>query len=520
MKKVTIQPGNKTIAVQEGQRLYNLFIQAKIPVDTPCGGRGKCGKCNVYIQSETKLGWYQSCQITVTEDMQVSLKEPESGLKVLEKGHQRDWDPRSWLSQTEGVYVLAYDIGTTTVVGFLMEASTGKVVAVKSGLNPQHAIAADVISRCEYACKVNIQDLTLPIRDLVNEIAQETAKEAGISPNQIRLVSIVGNTSMHHLYLGINPNTLLKVPYQPAVYEGMMLKAYNYQLLINSEAKLIVLPNIAGFVGADTAAVLLNEEFDCLKELTLMLDIGTNGELVLGNAHRLLACSTAAGPAFEGANIQFGMRGTIGAIQKAAIIETQITFDVIGGGVAQGICGSGLIDLVAVLLEIGMIRSDGRIEKPDKLTHPIALHYRDRITKKEGQTVIILYPQEDGQKEIYLGQKDIRQIQLAKAAIHTGIKLLCKKMGVSTDEIVQLRLAGAFGAHIDISNACRIGLIPWNLQDKTVSIGNAAGEGAKLAALSQGEYDRCVDMVKQVEFLELAADQEFQQQYFQNLNFV
>ena len=293
---------------------------------------------------------------------------------------------------------------------------------------------------------------------------------------------------MHHLMLGIDTKPLVTPPYMPNVYQALELPA---DTVLPIHGTLRVLPNIAGFVGGDTVGCMVATRFDQLEDLTLMIDIGTNGEMVLGNKHRRIACSTAAGPAFEGAKISCGMRGAAGAIDHVWMEKDEIKYHVIGEVKAEGICGSGLLDLVAALLNSGIVDESGYLEGKE-------------FTICEGVT---------------LTQKDVREVQLAKAAIRAGIELLAEKLGAAVEDIRKVYLAGAFGNYLAPASACRIGMIPPVLIDRIEPIGNAAGEGAKLCAMSEAEFKYAQALAENTEFLELASLPQFQDCYVDALEF-
>lgn len=338
----------------------------------------------------------------------------------------------------------------------------------------------------------NAPVLSSCIRGALSELTLKAAKQAGISPDEIMVASIVGNTAMHHMLLEIDPSPLTVPPYMPAVSEALCIPPEGI-LPICPAGIIRVLPNIAGFVGADTVGCLLSTRLDQMDDLTLMIDIGTNGEMVLGNKKHRIACSTAAGPAFEGAKIECGMRGAPGAVDHVTLVQNQIDFHVIGDSDAQALCGSGLLDLIAVLLKTGTISESGRMESGN-------------VFYLEGTSV-------------YLTQKDVREVQLAKAAIRAGIELMCRAMKVQVSDIRQVLLAGAFGNYLDPKSACAIGMIPPILHDRIIPIGNAAGEGARLAALSEEEYECSRTLASETEFLELASMPDFNDCYVDCLCF-
>ena len=480
--KLTVIDQNRTIEAPAGANLLEVLRENGLHPDAPCGGRGKCGKCKVMVNGAEKL----ACQTTVEEDMTLSLPHQYSA-RILT-------DARTTAVTPDGAnrFCIAFDLGTTTVVAYLMDGITGALLSKTSCMNPQAQFGADVISRIEYAMAGHASELSGCIRAALSELTVTAAEQAGISPADITAASIVGNTAMHHLLLEIDPKSLTVPPYMPKVSEAITCSPEGL-LPIHPAGTVRVLPNIAGFVGADTVGCLLATRLDQLEELTLMIDIGTNGEMVLGNRHRRIACSTAAGPAFEGAKIECGMRGAPGAVDHVTVENGNLGFHVSGEGEAVGLCGSGLLDLVAALLEIGEISESGRMESGDRFQLPGT--------------------------RVYLTQKDVREVQLAKAAIRAGIELMCKRMGVQVEDIRQVLLAGAFGNYLDPNAACAIGMIPPVLRERILPIGNAAGEGARMAVLSGEEYEYSKRLARDTEFLELASMQEFNDCYVDCLCF-
>lgn len=419
------------------------------------------------------------------------------------------------------LYVMAYDIGTTTIVGYLLNARTGRELAVSSMLNPQSQFGADVIQRSNHALAEGVEELSSCVRKALNDLAAQAAFQAGITAEEIYMITVVGNTCMHHLFAGIMPGALVHSPYNPSVSESMMLPAAQYGIRIHPHGKIMLLPNIAGFVGADTVGVLLATQFDTLEDLTLVIDIGTNGEMVLGNKDHMIACSTAAGPAFEGAKIQCGMRGAEGAIDHVHFENNQLVYSTIGNAKPVGICGSGLMDIIAELLKAGIIASSGRLEKPEALTGEIGRANAHRIEKIDNFLSFVLADERESGtgKKIFLSQKDIREVQLAKSAMAAGILLMSDTLKIRQEEIKKIMIAGAFGNYMSPDSACAIGLLPQELRDRIEPIGNAAGEGSKIAALNKEEFHHCDQMARQTEFLELATHPDFQDCYVDELEF-
>ena len=416
---------------------------------------------------------------------------------------------------------LAYDIGTTTVACYFVDMRSGEQIAQSSLLNPQTTYGGDVIMRVKYCVENGVDGPTGDIRKALNQLAAKCAASAKQKMKNIYLITVVGNTCMHHLFLGISPASLAYAPYTPAAAEPMQLTASEFGFAVNPSAKLYMLPNIAGFVGADTVGAALAASMDEKKEITLLIDIGTNGEMVLGTEKRLIACSTAAGPAFEGALITCGMRGAEGAIDHVSLKDGKFAYSVIGGGKPIGICGSGLIDLMSELVRTGLVESAGRLLPPDEIDTEEGKSLADYIIEYEGQRAFLLA---DGDasgtgEALVFTQKDIREVQLAKGAMAAGIQMMCQRLGIVTDDIKTVMIAGAFGSYMSPASACGIGLIPPELEEEVMAIGNAAGQGAKLCVLSIDEYKRAADISKKIEYLELAADPAFQDVFVDELEF-
>ena len=443
---VTIQPRGLQIRTPGGVSLLSVLRQAGVGPDAPCGGEGTCGKCRVMVDGQEAL----ACRTTVDRNMTVLLPETEVS-------------PTDGSGAAPEVPVLAFDVGTTTVVGYLLDGKTGETRCSVDMRNPQTAYGADVITRIRHGVQGQMAALTVALRTCLEEMSLRLCEAGSVLPEEIQLVSVVGNPAMQQFLLGIPVGNLAKVPFAPALTEETLLPAVEI-LPALCNAWLLTAADIAGFVGADTVACVVETEQDLREEMTLLVDIGTNGEMVLGNRHGLAACSAAAGPALEGAGIQFGMRGQAGAIDHVWLENGRLQCSVIGGGSAVGICGSGLIDAVAAALEAGWINERGKILLPD------------------GEI-----PLPDG---VRLTQEDIRQVQLAKGAIAAGIRLLADHMECPMEKISAVWLAGAFGSHMDPAAACRIGLLPVELQDRIVPVGNAAGAGAKRLALDPGARER------------------------------
>lgn len=564
---------NIEIEMEDGASVLEAEIRAGLRPDAPCGGLGKCGKCLVKINGEV----VKACQVRISEGetcvvetldragsekiltdgfnrevvfepglrmVQVKLEKARPGEKrsdwqrLLDElaemdsdvepermevdlklagelyGMRRDSD--EWYVIYSGRRILemrkqagrrclaAFDIGTTTIAGYLLDSEDGRILAVESRMNPQAQYGADVIMRANYALEHGTDVLSRCIREAVNEMLGVLAGDAGISREDIFQVCIVGNTCMHHLFLGISPASLVHAPYTPAVSERLVLNAGDYGLDVQRKAELIMLPDIAGYVGADTCGCLLALRQDQKDEISLMIDIGTNGEMVLGNRNRLVTCSTAAGPAFEGAKIECGMRGAAGAVDHVKYENGKWDYTTVGNQPAVGLCGSGLIDLVAGLLDAGMLDENGALSSGQE---------------KQGVFMLVPLEQAGNERGVYLTQKDIGEVQLAKAAIAAGIQMLMKRLGITEEEICSVYIAGAFGNYMDPVSAGKIGLLPAALVKKVKPVGNAAGEGAKIALVNEREMLEMDELVGKIDFVELAASGDFQDYFIDELGF-
>jgi len=483
MPKLHILPRNIVCTVPSGTNLMEALRKAQIFLDAPCGGNGKCGKCKVALNGAEVL----ACETVVDRDMTVTIPEPaDLHVPQSEISVPQRMDPLR-----EGC-LLAFDIGTTSLVCYLLEGTTGEELAKSSMLNPQTAFGADVISRIRAALSGKLEQETAAVRQGMTDLIRQVCRTAQITPDRVSVVSVVGNPAMQQLFLGISPENLAGVPFAPVLTEAKAIPCKEI-LPICANAELLIVPDISGYIGADTVGCVLSTELYKKEEMTLMVDIGTNGELVLGNKDRMIACSTAAGPALEGANIRFGMRGIDGAVDHVWLENGVVQCSVIGGGEAKGICGSGLVDAIAVGLDMGLLNKRGRIRNEEHLFP---------LTGK-----------------IYLTQDDIRQVQLAKGAIHAGIFLMAKQLGLEVSEIQKVQLAGAFGNYLNPQSACRIGLLPEELLDRIEPIGNAAGSGAKLLACNRQLLPVTKLLTEKIEFLELAGLPEFPRSFAKSMNF-
>ena len=473
-----------------------------------CGGGGVCGKCRVDVTADGETRSQLACRTRVYADATVRIpKAGEADILTSGAGHAVAITPRSGFSA-------AFDIGTTTVVCYLLSGEDGRQLFARGMLNPQSSFGADVVTRAQHALSHGGAPLQRAVVSAMNRLLMQCCEDAGVSPQSVSHCAVVGNTAMQHLLLGISPEPLVRAPYLPLSCEAVMTTAGALGLAAHPDATVRILPLIAGFVGADTVGCLLATDFPSLAGNTLLMDVGTNGELVMGNGVRRIACSTAAGPAFEGAKLLCGMRGETGAIDHAALKDGTLRYTVIGGGKPKGVCGSGLIDLVACLLSAGTIAPDGRMLDDGAFSErvlPLPDGMRAFTIARADETL--------SGEPVLLTQQDVRELQLAKAAMAAGVRLLADTLGVALSAIDRVLVAGAFGSCLDSGSACAIGLIPAVLRDRVESISNAAGEGAKLAAASDEACIYADALAKGTEYLELAGLPAFQERFVAELPF-
>jgi len=417
---------------------------------------------------------------------------------------------------------LALDLGTTTLAGYLVDLGTGKTLAASSLSNPQRSLGADVISRINHVSENpgGLRQLQEMVLEALNRLIEDLLSGGAVAAEEVYEAVVVGNTTMAHLFLGIDPSYLAPAPFIPAFRRPLEVTAGELGLAMHPGARVLMLPNIAGYVGSDTVGVMTATGLDRNQGWRLAVDIGTNGEVVLAGGGRILTCSTAAGPAFEGAHIRHGMRAARGAIESVKM-DQEVTLGTIGGAAPAGICGSGLIDAVAGMLRAGVINPSGRLADPATGAAHLPPGLRDRLRKTEGGSEFILASgsQSAAGEDIAITQKDLRELQLAKGAILAGIRILLGEAGITAGEISEVYLAGAFGNFISRASAVAIGLLPDIPLERIIPVGNAAGDGARLALISRTERERALSLADRAEHVELSARRDFQDLFVQALYF-
>jgi uncharacterized 2Fe-2S/4Fe-4S cluster protein (DUF4445 family) len=462
------------------------------------------------------------CDLRAIQGLQKALRQGEWTVTVAV--HQNQQITAIWPGFRDKAYGLAVDVGSTTIAGHLCDLASGEVVGSAGVMNPQIRFGEDLMSRVSYVMMNPGGDaeMTRVVREAINGLAASVAAEAGVEVRDILEATFVGNPIMHHLLLGIDPTELGGAPFALASDGAVNIWASEIELRIHPNARVFVLPCIAGHVGADTAGVILSESPQTGDEMTLIVDVGTNAEIVLGNRHRLLAASSPTGPAFEGAQISCGQRAAPGAIERVRIDPETLEprFRIIGSdrwsnepGFAEaaartgvtGVCGSGIIEALAEMYLTGIINQDGVIDG--------AMAARSPRIEAEGRTFSYVLNEADakGGPRLRITQNDVRAIQLAKAALYAGARLLMDRMGV--EKLDRITLAGAFGSHIDVKYAMVLGMIPDCDLAKVTSAGNAAGTGARIALLNRKSRDEIAAVVKRVEKVETAVEPMFQQHF-------
>lgn len=420
--------------------------------------------------------------------------------------------------KSDPLFALAVDIGTTTVVGYLYDMKTLKLVGIKSMLNKQTQIGGDVISRIDYSINTpgGLEKLHSLIIETVNDIINDLCDEYQVDKNFIYEATFCGNSTMQHLFLKILPAYLGKIPFSSATHQELSTTASKLDIDIHPYGYITFLPLLGGFVGADTTAVLMTLPDD--NKNRLVVDLGTNGEIAVGKGTMYKVASTACGPALEGAGLAFGMGGTSGAIERFYILDGKVSYKVIGDVKPKGICGSGVIDIISELLVNKIITDQGALRNPEEIEEP-DLSKRVIPWEKSKAFVVCFGDETETGKPILITQIDIRQVQLAKGAISTGCRLLTEKCGLKLEDIDEILMAGAFGNYIAIRNAEIIGMIPHPPGITGRAIGNAAGTGCQMHLLSSEKQDFCHEIAENAVHIELASDPDFATKYIMSTSF-
>ncbi|MFI5366655.1 MAG: ASKHA domain-containing protein [Candidatus Binatia bacterium] len=496
---ISLQPLGKTITVERGTSLRNVLHA--YGVEFPCGGRGRCSGCRIkqiggslpvttdqtdaLTSAELADGWRLACRYTADSDLVLEIGQWES--VILADHSHFEFTPRAGLG-------IAVDLGTTTIVAQLLDLQSGQVLAVRTAVNPQTIHGSDVMTRIQLAVDGGQHaQLVTELRHGLGTMLAKLVAAARLDAPQVTTVVIAGNTVMHHLFCGIDVTPLSRAPFETAEGGPRCFRARELVWKLAGDPTVRFLPCLGGFVGSDILCGILATKMQQSATPLMLVDLGTNGEIVIGNRERMLCASTAAGPAFEGGRIVMGMRATTGAISEVTIEAGTLRCRVIGDVAPRGLCGSGLVDAVAAGLDLGLIHQSGRLANGGR-----ALELAPPVT---------------------LVQNDIRQLQLAKAAIAAGIHILQARFGDTTDITPPLYLAGAFGNYVNRASARRIGLI--SAPDEQIEpAGNTALLGAKMALFANDPEDDDFHALRaRIEHVPLAADPDFHERYIDGVAF-
>ncbi len=491
---ITIYPQRITLTAKQGETILQAIARQGIDFFAPCGGKGTCGKCKVKLLQGEVLGetpnadgMVSSCKAIIKQDISIEL-ELQSG------GGIDSFQTQSFTGEKEGFGVIL-DVGTTTLAACLVDLGTGEVVRKASSLNPQGVYGADVLSRINACREGKLELLQKVVIEKSNELIELIAKD-----NSIDELIVSANTTMLHVFLGVNPETIGVYPFTPVFTKTQNVDGAAIGLKAN---KVRLLPSVSGYIGGDITAGTLACSMQDSNKTELLVDIGTNGEVVLSHEGRLYATSTAAGPALEGACIECGVGGVSGAIDKVYLQNGKLEFSTIGNEKARGICGSGLIDLIAVLLEESLIDESGGWN--EESCSPLI---KNLIEDKFYLT-----------GDVYLSQRDIRQFQLAKSAIVAGIEALLSTCGVAIEDVANLYVAGGLGFYMNLQNAGRTGLLPkWSISKAKV-VGNTSLAGARLCLLQETAQREIERIATETQVIELSFSKVFQDLYIEYMSF-
>jgi uncharacterized 2Fe-2S/4Fe-4S cluster protein (DUF4445 family) len=544
---VDFQPIGKRAEIESGTTVLEAAREAGVGISAICGGLGSCNACRVHLEDQEEVsepnevetgalgpddlaaGFRLACQTEIYGPVRVDVP-PESMTapqRTQVEGEEIDFEfdpPVDILELTlsnPGVPLLgmAVDIGTTKIAGYLVDMASGETLAMKGIMNPQIAYGEDVMARITHCLRheEGREVLQRAVVDAINGLAQDLCAAARAhgdedqdpyAPSQIVASVMVGNTAMHHLLLGLPVEQLGLSPYVAAVSSPLDVRADELGLAFSPGATIHLLANIAGFVGADHLSMLLATNTHRKSGVVVSLDIGTNTEITLAAKGRMIACSTASGPAFEGAHIRDGMRAADGAIERIQIIDDKLVFQTVGHTAPVGICGSGILDAIAQLRLCGAMNEKGGLDEE----HPLI-----RMGEELPEALIVDAKETGHGHDIALSRRDINEIQLAKGAIRAGIELLFEEAGVKAEDVDEFIIAGAFGTYISVESALVIGMFPDIPLDRFRQVGNAAGIGAKQALLSKTRRTEAAGIGERVEYLELTVSPRFQEEFLKGM---
>jgi len=531
MKKYVIEfkPSGRRANCRAGTTVLECCRENHVKIAGTCGGQGKCHSCRVRVAkgilnaptrnelkrltgSELERGWRLACQARPDSDLVVYL--PGQDNLVTTPAFKAELAagiiPDAAGSRPRKGHGIAIDLGTTKIAGYLLDLCDGSILSTNAVANPQAVYGDDVISRITYAMgsPANSKMLKKTATRAIDELILHLCGESDVEPGKIKKVAICGNTAMHHLLLGLPVGQLASAPYLPWVKDPVNISATELGLKSVADAGVYLLPNIGGYVGGDHVAVLAATHQLTARATTFIIDIGTNTEISLTAGGSITTVSCASGPAFEGGHIKHGMKASPGAIDKVVIKDGKVRYRTIGKAPPVGICGSGMLDAVAQMIDAGIIDGGGKMDKTNPLVHP-----------RGGQSVITITggDRSAGGEDIVITQGDIRELQLAKAAIRTGINILLKSADLAAPDVKRIIIAGTFGNYIDIKSAIRVGMLPDLPVRRFSQLGNAAGAGTCMVLVSAKARKKTGAMARRVKYLELADRPDFMELYVEAL---
>jgi uncharacterized 2Fe-2S/4Fe-4S cluster protein (DUF4445 family) len=525
---VDLQPIGRRVSTRSGKTLLQAAQSGGIELQAICGGTGTCGRCQVrlvagqlspataeesqhFTADSLVAGWRLACQVSVRSDVTVEIPAESltSGQRVQLESEESRVEVDGAMA---GAFGLAVDLGTTKLAGYLVNLGTGETIAQRGLMNPQIAYGEDVISRISYAstseeCRQRLAECA---RHGVNQLAESLCEKAGVPQARILRAVIAGNTAMHHLFLGLPVEQLGRAPYLPASTLAAQLSARQIGLTLCDETMVYTPPNIAGYMGGDHVAMLMGINIQACESPTLAIDIGTNTELTLKVDDRLLACSCASGPAFEGAHIHQGMRAAPGAIERVMLHEGMTQFYTIDRLPARGICGSGILDAIAVLLDSEVLDPRGNFRCG-----------KGGVRVRNGMPEFVLADAQVAANgaEVTVSRQDVCELQLAKAAIRAGIDVLLEAGSVEATALEKFFIAGAFGSYLDPLSAMRIGLFPAMPLERIRQVGNAAGLGARQMLASATKRSEAERLASRIEYIELTNHPAFHKRFVRAMLF-
>lgn len=529
MASIRIHKTEKVIEAKDGTPLLRALLDAQMYIENPCNGMGNCGKCKVRLwddedlkgtksmarsthESGQKGEIYLACQYEVLGDIEVEILSKEYNHQILTSGHVPDFEIDG---QASG-YGVAMDIGTTTVVAELVVLLTGEVLESISMLNAQKVYGLDVLTRITHEYTHGESGITALQTILVNSIDEmliEVCTMAGIHPGEISRISISANTTMVHMLLGFDARTLGRYPYITTSVDAIEVQATDIGICTANRAIVYCLPHVSAYIGADVVSGVYVCRFHEGRETALFIDIGTNGEIALSIDGEIICCSCAAGPALEGMNIEHGMRAAEGAVEAVRISHRGVQITTINGKAPVGICGSGILSAVNELLHKGLVKSSGAFIKKEELSEN---DYRQSLIRLNGSKREFVLSEEP---KLIVTQKDIRQVQLAKGAMLSGLVALMKQAEITFSNIETVYIAGQFGAFLPKESLIGVGILPEECRGKLVYVGNSSKTGAYMSLLSQRAKREIEKLAKKMKYIELALIEDYEKILMESMRF-